>query len=140
MEISVDYQRSEYLEVLYDAYPIIAIYRKSGKLPTNQPICGFFTKILLTSIGSISFFFKKRAVGNCRFVFRENSISRKSKSGDVSFEFSKVNYILVLSKSFLIDIGKGAMPVPYRCFNEGQKYSFEKMYKEKIHNYQSNET
>ena len=140
MDIGVNYQRTEYLSILYDAVPVISIHRKSGTLPLERPSCGFFTKVLLNIFGSVAFFFKKRQVGSCELNFKDTTISRKSKSSDVTFELSKINYILELSTSFLIDVGKGAMPVPYRCFNKEQKHAFKTMYKEKIHSFESNET
>lgn len=137
MKIHVDYQLSEYLDTLYEAIPIIAVQRKSGELPSIKPKCGLYTKFLIKTIGRISFYFKKKQVGDCTFSISECSISRKSKDGVSEFEFSEIDYILALSNTYLVNVGEGAMPIPYRCFDQAQKKSFEEMYKEKIHHYET---
>ena len=135
MEIYAAYRLSEYLAILIETVPIIAIHRKSGVWPSVKPKPGVGTKMLIYLVGSVGFVFKKSKIGACSFILKEESILRKTKVGEDQFDLNEIDCIHVLSNSYLIDLGKGAMPLPNRLFDRKQRKKFEEMYSNKLRRY-----
>jgi hypothetical protein len=73
------------------------------------------------------FIMKKRAVGDCQFSIDERRVLRRSKSGDLELPWSQVVRVHRLTRAYLVQEERGAMPLPYRSFTPQQLQQFERI-------------
>ena len=73
-------------------------------------------KLLMVTFVPAVFLFKKHKVGRCRFVIDTSGISRTCKAGEITIPWAEVQAIHTLSQAYMVELDKGAMPLPFRCF------------------------
>jgi hypothetical protein len=127
VRVSVSYQLGEYMSVVREFAPQSAAnsVRQSKKLPSrllhHPAVVAIFMWLFVPPI----FFTKVLRVGRCDFEFTELGMSRTSKGTKASRTWQEVVAVHKLSRAYLIELEKGAMPVPYRVFASHEQQGFE---------------
>jgi len=106
--------------------PIMSFQKKTGIWPEKHNST-FWMKAMIYSLGSVVFFLKLRKVGSCHFEITESKISRKSKLGTKDVSWEEVLNIHIMPFAHMFEIGRGLMPLPYRCFDGEQSNELEKL-------------
>jgi hypothetical protein len=128
--VTVEYRLKEYLRTLQD-FVQFDQHRQAvakGKQRSGTPkSLNWFVKWPLILLGSMAFFYKVSKVGTCRFRINATSIERSSKLGTLIVEWSEVVSVLRLSETYLIQLSKGGMPIPFRCMDRPVAAAFERL-------------
>ena len=120
LEFSVSYSLSEYLSIVQDHYPraSASYYSRRGK-PLKR--ITRLTTLVLTLVGSVMFFFKKRRMPVCHFTINGERIKRVTQDGILEFPWTGVVAVHRYTQGYLIQKSRGAVPLPYRCLTEDQR-------------------
>lgn len=86
---------------------------------------GFVAHWLTNRFLSLMLFYKRLRLGTCRFIVSEDGMTRSSKMGTKSVSWPEVQRVSECSVAYLIELEKGAMPIPFRCMNVEQRESFD---------------
>lgn len=119
LEFSVSYRLAEYLSFARDHAPLVTqrVLAAKGKLvQTPSRLQG----VALTLICSVAFFFKKRRMPIYRFVITEDGIHRSAASRNLFVPWTEVLEVHRYSQGYLIEMHRGAMPLPFRCLGAQQ--------------------
>jgi hypothetical protein len=129
ISFSVDYSLAEYLSFTRDFghQLILGDSGSAGKRTIGQRASTLLFNGAVAVLAPPIFLFKKHAVGACEFEISCAGIVRRSKAGEFSAPWSEVKAIHQLSKAYLVQIDKGAIPLPYRCFSNSERGEFEGM-------------
>jgi hypothetical protein len=120
---SVSYTLSEYVSIVQEHAPTLLAKQRGSRAETaNKP--SLFTRGMISTVATISFFFKKRRMPVCDFVIDEQQIRRKTAAGELVVSWSDVVAVHRYSRGFLVEKPGGAMPLPYRCFSPEQSSAF----------------
>ena len=131
LRFSVVYRLPEYLAILREALPrrLMAWERSRGKgtggrlsWQTRAAL-----KLLLPLVGIPTFLLKKRRMPVCRFTVDATGIERRAADGRLFVAWRDVVAVHRLRDAWLVDKGEGALPIPYRCLDEAQKTTFERL-------------
>ncbi len=124
LEFSVSYRLAEYLSFARDHAPLVTqrVLAAKGK-PVQTP--SRLQGVALTLICSVAFFFKKRRMPICRFVIAEDGIHRSAASRNLFVPWTEVLEVQRYSQGYLIEMHRGAMPLPFRCLGAQQVSAFD---------------
>ena len=84
-------------------------------------------ELLLPIVGVPTFLLKKRRMPVCRFTVDATGIERRAADGRLFVAWRDVVAVHRLRDAWLVDKGEGALPIPYRCLDEAQKATFERL-------------
>lgn len=85
------------------------------------------TRLLVAVVGRVMFAIKSRRVGSCQFTVDHNGIHRHSRQGETLVPWSKVTALHAYEAGYILEIGQGGMPVPFRVLSPGQKEQLSSM-------------
>ena len=92
----------------------------------------FFGKVAVHILGSFIFIYKVTRVGTCNFEINKSGLLRKSKMGEKTISWENVVKIQLLTEAYLLELEKGAIPLPYRCFKKDERILFEELVANKL--------
>jgi hypothetical protein len=89
---------------------------------------GLLWRTLLSIMAAVAFIGKTRTVGKCAFTIDETGVRRRSKDGEMLVPWKNVTNVYRYEPGYLIEKGKGAMPIPYRCLDAAQRETLEALF------------
>jgi hypothetical protein len=114
VEFSVSYRVGEYRSIVLDHFRHM-IGKKVGRI----------TLFWVAVMANLAFFLKKRKMPLCEFRIDDAGISRVVNQQQLTLKWENVTAVHRYTEGYLIEKKSGALPIPYRCFNESQRGSFE---------------
>ena len=121
IRFTVRYGLREYLSVVLDHLPVAMQAR--GR--THQRI-GFLSRLAVALLVTPMFLFKRWRVGDCQFELDANGITRRSRRLPITVSWREATAVHRYRGAYLVVNGRGAMPLPHRCFSEKQRQHFER--------------
>jgi hypothetical protein len=90
---------------------------------------GFLLRIFLSGLAAVVFAVKKHKMPLCKFHIDDEGVRRWAGGGQLAVPWSQVTAIYRYAPGYIIEKkgGKGAMPIPFRCLDEGQKATLERL-------------
>jgi hypothetical protein len=129
--LRVVYRLGEYLAMLREYLPrgMLAWEQARGKATNGRLSWStrFTLAVMVPLAGTPVFLLKKRRMPVCRFKIDMQGIERRAGGRRLSVPWSDVREVHRLRGAWLVDMGKGAMPLPYRCFDPAQRAAFERL-------------
>ena len=127
---SVSYGLQEYLSFVRD-FGIWHQATDGGRSEFKSGKRSVLARLLHTAtiylIAPPIFIMKKHAVGECHFEIDERRVLRRSKSGNLELPWSQVVRVHRLTRAYLVQEERGAVPLPYRSFTPEQAQQFERI-------------
>lgn len=118
LSFSVTYRLREYLSLVRSH-----VLATAGQ-PRPTRLDRFNVTVTLAVVGTVMFLIKSRRVGSCEFHVDADGITRTSNEGPVLVPWSDVVALHTYEAGYLIELGEGAMPVPYRVLSPGEVERF----------------
>ena len=118
----VRYRQGEYLSIVREhilAQPSLA---SSGQL--NRALLSALASIF----GTVFFLVKSLRIGACQFQIGDSGIVRESRHGKKKILWREVTGIRRYNSGYLIELGTGAMPIPYRVLSPVQRVNVESLF------------
>ncbi len=129
--LRVVYGLREYLAILREYLPLRLVTWEQSRGKAADGRLSWQTRItlavLVPLVGSPVFWRKKRRMPVCRFSIDARGIERRAGGGRLAFAWSEVRAVHRLRDAYLVDQGGGGLPLPYRCFDAGQRAAFERL-------------
>ena len=126
LTVTVDYGLAEYKQIVRDFTPIHLEAKHPHRNPYFPWNWAISEKLMFAVLLPLIFRWKKSKVGVCEFTFSKEGLTRVSKNGSASRSWAEVSVVRHLSTAYLIELSAGgAMPVPFRVFEENQRTLFE---------------
>lgn len=131
LRFTVVYALREYLAILSDHLP--AGLRNWERARAKAPRDGLSwssriaLRVLLPIMGTPVFLMKKRRMPVCEFVIDASGIERRTRDGTLQVPWSDVVKVHRYTQAYLIDKGRGGLPIPYRCLTGEQRAGFERL-------------
>jgi hypothetical protein len=120
VEFEVDYQYEEYRRI------VMAWIRAEGRSP------GPVWRVLIGLMSRAVFAYKRRKVGTCRFRIDAAGIVRHCRVGELRVPWSEVKSLRRFSDFYIVDLQRGAMPLPGRVLDAAQREALEAFAAEKL--------
>jgi hypothetical protein len=134
LAIEVKYERREYVSIVEEYLPYSLSGEKSRTSPwlIDRPhvLPGRFLKKVVRLAASVAFVYKLSRVGGCKFEVTRAGLCRRAKDGLVEIPWLAVHKVFRFNSAYLVVTKRGAMPLPYRAFNETQRVEFERILSE----------
>jgi hypothetical protein len=128
IDLFVSYGLREYMSFVRD-FGVWHQATDGGKKQLSSSSRGVYARFVHSAtvylLAPPIFITKKRAVGDCKFNIDEDRILRQSKSGDLELSWKQVLRVHRLTRAYLVQEERGAMPLPYRAFTHTQLEQFE---------------
>lgn len=126
ISIQVSYRLGEYMSCVQEfvpASPANKVQHANGRggLLAHPTVVKVSLWILVPPI----FLTKVLRVGRCEFDFTNAGFSRTSRGHTAFWSWQEVVAVHTLSRVYLIELEKGAMPVPFRVFAPSDQERFE---------------
>jgi hypothetical protein len=115
-------------EVTYNAAEYRSFARDKVAQDGYRP--GFFGGLFLFAVASVAFAYKSRKVGSCSFRFDASGLRRRSRVGDMTIPWERIVAVTRFSQCYLVELERGALPVPYRCLDAERRETFERLVRE----------
>jgi len=77
--------------------------------------------LTLLLAGTAGFVWKTARVGRCDFVLDSKGVSRRTQRGSGFVPWSRVKAIHAYAPGLLVELGEGAVPLPFRALTEKQR-------------------
>lgn len=116
MEFDVAYHFAE-----YRAFVFAHLRQVKGISP------GLVGRAFFSGVAAIAFAAKKRKMPLCSFKINDEGITRVTRLGSLVVPWRNVTNIYRYEPGYLIEKGKGALPIPYRCLSEQQRVRLEEL-------------
>jgi hypothetical protein len=114
VQFDVAYQYSEYRQFLLEH-----LREVKGISP------GFFGRLLFSGVAAIAYAVKRSKMPVCSFTIDHAGIRRRAGGGELVVPWGSVTNIYRYPPGFVIEKGRGAMPIPYRCLDQTQRADLE---------------
>ena len=131
IHFAVTYRLREYLALLGEHIPAGMLQweqarsgRPRERLSTSTRLA---IRLLLPLIGAPVFLLKKRRMPVCRFTIDARGIERRTRDGTLRVAWADVVAVHRYRQAWLVDPGRGGLPIPYRCLDDGQRAAFERL-------------
>ena len=128
---SVVYRLPEYLAILREYLPRQMLDRdrsrgrgEGGRLSWSTRAA---LRVMVPLVGTPMFLLKKRRMPVCRFRIDAVGIEREAGGERLVVPWDEVVAVHRLRGAWLLDKGRGAMPVPRRCLDGAQRAAFERL-------------
>jgi hypothetical protein len=115
------YGLGEYLAVLREHLLIVLRERGEGRRKAGRGL-----RWLIAVVATPLFLYKKWRVGDCHFTIDATGLTRGSRGRPVSVAWNEIVAIRRYRAAYLVEIERGAMPLPYRCFSADERRRFER--------------
>ena len=116
VEFRVRYRLGEYLHI------VRARALATPQLVAATPVQRALLMPVITAICAVLFLRKSWRVGECHFRIDPSGITRRSKGGrEVHVPWADVSGAKAFSVGYLIEIGDGGMPIPFRVLSGPQQ-------------------
>lgn len=119
IEFSVRYRLREYLKFVTEH-----AFDTDDSLRGLRGVRRHAARALLLTVAFFGFFYKVSRVGRCDFKIDGEGVIRKTKIGPGSVPWSRVKSVHTYSPGFLVELEKGAMPLPFRVLSPEQQQKF----------------
>ena len=122
LQLTVNYKLREYLQLANHFRPQspgnrAVLKRTAGSIWVKAP---WLETLLVYLVAPPVFFYKKHRVGQCIFQFDEIGLRRISKNGTLNINWAEVWGVHSLPGTFVIELDKGALPLPLTCLSSEQ--------------------
>jgi len=107
----------------YRAFVLAHVRQVKGISP------GYFSRALISGVAAIQFARKKRKMPSCSFRIDDDGITRATRLGSLVVPWRNVTSIYRYEPGYLVERGKGALPIPYRCISEQQRMRLEQLFR-----------
>ena len=115
LRFSVTYQLREYLALVHSHALVKATPRDASIFQQLT------TRLLVAVVGTAMYLIKSRRIGTCDFEIDSNGITRVSKQGTLVTPWDKVTALHTYETGFIVEVGAGGMPVPFRVLSPAQR-------------------
>lgn len=88
---------------------------------------GVFGRLFISIVAAIAFAVKKTRMPVCSFSIDDTGIRRRTAVSNVVVAWPQVKRVFRYAPGYVIEVGRGAMPIPYRCLTERQRATFEEL-------------
>jgi hypothetical protein len=128
---SVIYRLPQYLAILREYLPVRLLEweRSRGSRPRQR--LSWSARLVLAwmvpLVGTPMFLLKKRRMPVCRFTIDRERIVREAGGGRLDVPWREVVAVHRLAGAWLIDVGRGGLPLPHRCLDAAQRAAFERL-------------
>lgn len=120
LTFSVRYRLREYVELaIAHAVDTDAFVRAAPRWKR-----GVFVGVL-AALASLMFVWKTARMGRCSFVIDAEGLRRSSKRGTSGVPWARVQAVHVYRRGYLVELGSGAVPVPFRVLSADARQRFE---------------
>lgn len=129
IKFEVFYQLGEYKSMVFE-YILSRRNKRIRQKSSNARIASklpWSIRIIFTILVPLVFLYKIRKVGRCTFVIDEDAVQRTCKLGVLRIPWPDVVTVHRLSRAYLIEKTKGAVPLPYRCLDKEQTMGIENL-------------
>jgi YcxB-like protein len=125
IQLSIVYSLREYLVIVREktSQMVRDDFARKGK--PFRSIDKMLMSMGISLVAPPVFFLKKRKMPVCEFVIDESGISRAAGGATYRTPWAKVKNVNRLKTAYLVELESGAMPLPYRCFPDGDRAAFE---------------
>ena len=128
---SVVYRLPEYLAILRETLPGRLLGRERARGRGGADRLSWSARValwlLVPLLGAPVFLLKKRRMPVCRFTIDVAGIAREAGGGRLVVPWDQVVAVHRLRSAWLIDKGRGGLPVPRRCLDAAQRAAFERL-------------
>ena len=114
VQFDVAYRFAEYRE-----FGLAHLHHVRGSNP------GLFGRLLFSAIAAVAFTLKKRKMPVCAFTIDDIGITRRTVGGELVVPWPSVTNIYRYTPGYLIEKGRGAMPIPFRCLDPEQRANLD---------------
>lgn len=116
---SVRYRLGEYLAFVTEhSFATEEALRKTRG--ATRVLAYLFQRVVTT----LAYVYKMYRVGRCDFVITPAGVSRRTKRGTSSVQWSSVRAVHTYSPGYLVELQQGAVPIPFRVLDAGQQALF----------------
>ena len=115
LTFSVTYRLDEYLAIVRSHALAKATPNDASRLQRLK------TRLLVAVVGRVMFLIKARRIGSCDFAIDQMGIARTSRQGKTLVPWSKVTALRTYETGYILEVGSGGMPVPFRVLSKSQK-------------------
>lgn len=123
----VRYRLGEYLSFSYEH-----AFATQRELRELTGVRRRLAQAFLKCVAAVLFLYKSARVGQCHFRIDVESIRRRSRGGEGAVAWSQVKAVHMYSRGYLIELQRGAMPVPFRVLSAGQHEMFRSLAGERM--------
>lgn len=129
IEFEVSYQLGEYKSLVSE----FILFRHNRRLLEKSPGARIASKLPLsirlafTMFVPLVFFYKISKVGRCTFLIDGDGVQRTSRLGTGRVPWPDVVTVHRLSRAYLVEKSKGALPLPYRCLDDKQTAALDQL-------------
>ena len=116
VEFSVRYRLGEYLTFVTEHS-----FATEEALRDTQGARRLLAHLLQRAVATLAFFYKMGRVGRCDFVITSTGLSRRTKLGTSSVEWSSVKAVHTYTPGYLVELQQGAVPIPFRVLGREQR-------------------
>ncbi len=117
------YGLGEYRSVLREHVPVVLRERGEGIKTAGRGL-----RWLIAIVATPLFFYKKWRVGDCHFTIDAKGLTRASRGRPLTVAWEEIVTIRRYRAAYLVEIERGAMPLPYRCFSADERRRFERWF------------
>ena len=111
--------------VTYQLREFLALVRSHALMKATPRDASIFqqltTRLLVAVVGTTMYLIKSRRIGTCDFEIDGNGITRVSKQGTLVTPWDKVTALHTYETGFILEVGAGGMPVPFRVLSPEQR-------------------
>ena len=116
ISFSVRYRLVEYLR-----FVTAHAFDTDASLRDLRGVRRFAAHLTLLLVGTVGFAWKTARVGRCDFVLDSKGVSRRTRRGSGSVPWPRVKAIHAYAPGLLVELGEGAVPLPFRALTETQR-------------------
>ena len=131
LRFTVVYQLGEYLALLREHLRATLLATRStgaGRPSEALPWSHRMTlRWLLPLVVTPVFLSKKRRMPECHFAIDAQGIQRRTRDGLLQVAWTDVVAVHRYRHAWLVDKGRGGLPIPRRCMDDGQCAAFERL-------------
>ncbi len=120
VRLDVSYGLQEYLQVVRDHLPTVLAERGMA-----HRRLGWGSRLMMALLLPPIFLLKRWRIGDCRFEIDMQGLTRHSRTGTLTLPWRDVVTVHSYSGAYLVVKPGGAMPLPYRCFADGERRRFD---------------
>ncbi|HEY4530522.1 MAG TPA: YcxB family protein [Luteimonas sp.] len=119
LEFSVRYRLGEYL-----AFVTEHGFATEAALRETRGATRMLAQAFQRAVASLAYTYKMSRVGRCHFVVTASGLSRRTRLGTSSIEWSSVRAVHTYTRGYLVELQQGAVPIPFRVLDARQRALF----------------
>lgn len=119
VKFSVRYRMGEYLTFVTEHS-----FATEEALRDTRGAKRLLAHVFQRTVAGVAFVYKVGRLGRCDFVITPAGLSRRTKLGTSSVEWSSVRAVHTYTPGYLVELEQGAVPIPFRVLSGKQRDLF----------------